>query len=506
VTVLPWRAQSLLACLSLVAGAVAAGPGEAVRAAAADAAKQSPKDAPYRRYLILPDDREYREKVFAKVLAFHCNSLSREPELAAPQPVAENVVRVDFRDYGWKRETWEKLAEVEPYLHVDLEKAAVRVEKVAVEDMVWIVPVGGRGYWEKRVRYEERAVKDAPKKDRAHAPWMPTAEIAYLAKTLDSDAPIVRADWFIHQTAVAEGRKAGYYDWLALGKHEADFQRLVGADVKLAAERKKEMAAAVAKSAVTRNNRGIEWFQGFGGGYYRTQDFLSNTQRQNVTRVLKGDLEPPHGDASEQYGFLPNELFGYWLQNKDGVRQNLAPSNIATDTQSTSLFRDVEPMLGCVRCHKEGLRPVNDWMRNVYAQGNPGGLAGKDYVDFTRLQRLYLSDLDGQLKRDNAIYIAALKRLNGVGWTPKVNSDSYGEAWRRYADADLTLAGMAEELETTEEKLLEAARAYVKEYAGAAEPAVVGLLAKGIKVRREHFEESYATYRLLLAGELKGVQ
>jgi hypothetical protein len=484
------------------------GLGPEVIAAAKDAVRHPHKDAVHRRYLILPEDKEYREKTFLPTLRFHLNSLSREPEFPPDVRVSERVLMVDFRAYGWKRETWERLAEVEPYLHVDAEKAAVRVEKVAVEERVWVVPVGGQGYYVTRVRYEERAVKEAPRKARAHAPWLPTAEIAYLAKALDSDAPIVRADWFVYQTAIAKGRKAGYYDWLGLGKRQEDFLELVGADLKVSAKRKKQMAASIAESGVTVQNRGIEYDQAFGGGFWHSVDFLTSVGAQNVTRVLKGDYKPPTGDASEQYGFLPNELFAYWLQNADGVRQDVAPPDIAKDKTSTSNDPQVHVMLSCVRCHVEGLRPLDDFIRGTYKAGLPAGIAQKDYDEFLRLQRLYLSDLDGQLRKDNAQFAAALKRLNGPAWTAKLNAESYGEVWRRYADAGLTLAQAAAELETTPELLLKAADAYGEKYVGEAEPLITALVNRrqGWRQRREHFEEGYPVYRLLLAGELRGAQ
>lgn len=487
--------------------------GPEVTAAARDSVRLLPKDAPFARYLILPKDKDYRDKVFRKVLAFHVNSLSREPEYGSQYPAGETVVRIDLRDYGWKRETWEKLAGVEPYLHIDIErKIAAPVEKIISD----LVTYDGRVYVRRYSRDGGRTwyTGDPPavappraevRKDRAHAPWLPAEDIGYLAKHLQSDAPIVRADWFIYQTAVAKGRKAGYYDWLNLGTKQEDFFELVGADLKKAAQRKKEKMAAIAESGVTVNNRAIEWTQGFDGGVYRSFDFLTNVFKQNVTRILRGDLDPPEGDASEQYGPLSNGLFAYWLQNKAGVRQDVAPPDIASDKRSTSNDTQVHVMLSCVRCHVEGLRPLDDWMRKVYAEGNSSGLSQKDYEAFKKFQRLYLSDLDGQLKKDNAAFALALKKLNGPTWTPKLNADSYAEVWRRYADQKLDLKAMAEELETTEIDLLRAAVAYGKTYEGNEEPNVTALRAKGVTFRREHFEESYATFRLLLAGELKGV-
>jgi hypothetical protein len=56
--------------------------------------------------------------------------------------------------------------------------------------------------------------------------------------------------------------------------------------------------------------------------------------------------------------------------------------------------------------------------------------------------------------------------------------------------------------------LLKAADAYGEKYVGEAEPLITALVNRrqGWRQRREHFEEGYPVYRLLLAGELRGAQ
>ena len=456
-------------------------PAAAVRAAHADAV-----DLPYGvarqvRYLALYAVPEADREEVLRVLSFHCNSLSRESELAPPRVVGGGVVRINLLDYGWKAATYDKLAEADPYFHE-------QVTVVKETPGRYVYDAYGRGSW---VAGKKQEVKQT-----AAARWLPAQEMTDLIAWTQSPAPVLRADWFVAYTAVQADRKVGYYDLLSLGKKEADFQTLIGADVVKAKAVKKEVAAAVARSRVTLNNRSMERFPTLTGAYWRTHDYKTNTFKQNTLRLLDGDTEPPQGDASEQYGTLPNGLFAFWLQNDKGERQDTAPDFIASDGQATGTDRRVHVGLSCIRCHTPGIQPIDDWTRRVYRGAVQ--LQSPDYEKLKRLQRLYLSDLEGQVKRDQADYAEALRKTNGL--TPEVNAKAYARLWDRYVEHDRLPADVARECGVTELTLLASLKAYVKR-TGQLDPILAGLLqTPPVPVRAEHSEEVFPLLMQILGG------
>ena len=506
-----YYATCIVAVLSLVGSAIAGSPADAVRAATADLVRVPPDARPHVRYFSAYHADAEQRKEFAAVLSFWCNSLSREPDIVRPVECGPGLWRVDIRDYGWSRATWEKLATEDPYFHVLGERAVealAEFEEVKVTERLF--HPGGRfkfpngkiedtdtkeGWYTTTYtkRVQKAAVVPGKKTDIPQpALWLPAKEYGALAVALGSNLPIVRADWWIYQTAMQKDRVAGYYDWLGLGKAEKDFQELIGADVKLAQKVRKEIAATVARSGVTLNNRSMERFATLTGAYWRTHDYKSSTFKQNTLRLLDGDTEPPRGDASEQYGSLPNELFAFWLQDAKGERQDAAPDFIASDGHATSTDRRVHIGVSCVRCHSPGIQPIGDWMRSVYR--GPVQLASPDYEKLRRLRQLYLSDLDGHIRGDQQRYAAALLKCNGL--TSQANAATFSRVWERYADTDLDAAAMAAEIGCTEADLVKSLKAQTK-----IDPVLAGLLATPpVGVRREHWHETYSIMYSYMGG------
>jgi hypothetical protein len=394
-----------------------------------------------------------------RVLSFHLNSLSRESDLVRPIALEGGaLLAIDLRDYGIDRLVYGRLATVDPYYHVQVD------------------------------------VTSAGKTQRQplHAPWL-LPHLQDLSTLVQSQVPIVRGDWFVYQTAVQAERVAGYYDLLGLGKKDSDFLKLIGANPPEAKRLKLEQAASIAQSTVALHNRGIMRQQAMTGGHWATLDFKTSTNRQNTARLLAGDTEPPAGDASEQYGVLPNRLFAYWLQDAKGDRQDFAPPDIASDGRSTSTDRRVHPMLSCVRCHQPGLQDLNDFARQLYR--GPLQLVSPDYERLKRLRQLYLSDLAAQVAEDNARFAAAVAATNGL--TPIENSRLYAAFWEQYADVPVRPALAAQELGVTEEHLVRRVREYVA--AGGVVDPVVASYAQTVPlpIRREHYEEIYSVLQTL---------
>ena len=123
---------------------------------------------------------------------------------------------------------------------------------------------------------------------------------------------------------------------------------------------------------MTLNNRVVGRL---GPDYWATFDFKKSINLQNTVRQLDKDLDPPEGDASERYGFLPNGLFAFWLQNGKGERQDTAPDFIAPDKRTPNVTSDndgrVHIGLSCIACHVAPGSSLSRTTRENYTGGHP---------------------------------------------------------------------------------------------------------------------------------------
>jgi len=507
--------RAWVAVLFLASTARAGSPADAVVAALADARRSPEARKLGYRYLWLGAIPEKKRADFQKALAFQCNSLSREAEIALPVSVAPDLVRISLLDYEMPEKVWEKLKDVDPYFHARIVEQEVEAKITEVVEEVevghWHLNVTGeivdrkwandnprRVWWEKTGTIKERRqVKREGKKARvitSSAPWLPAKESGELATYLGTECPIVRADWWLVWTAIQKGRKgSGYYDFLGL-KSRADAEKLAALDVAAAKRVRKEIAALVAESGVAINNRQILRYQSLTGGYWFTLDSNESVAKNNALSLLDADYKH---DAEEIYFVLPNGLFGLVASNANGELQETVPDSIAGDHASTNNDRRIHPGLSCVRCHVEGLRPIDDWARSVY-QGpenpdSPVKLTSVDPIKLKRLRQLYLAPLKKHLEKDRDVYGEALKTVNGL--TAAENAKVYAAAWSAYQETSLDVGGAADELGVNKEALLRALRGYGSP--GNADPIMISLLA-GRKIRREHFEERVAQFYQVL--------
>lgn len=529
----------LLALLLLLTGPLGAGgPADAVAAAWADARRQPEEIRHHLRYLSLYAIPEAERADFLKALTFHCNGLSREAELIAPVRITPDLVRVYFVDYGWEREVWEKLANVEPYFHLR-DTRVIRVvafdrapgAAIAIPPMVRAAGSGKvfveRGGFLREVDRsdvrpgektfvraagghleEERAAASGAPAGQAgqagkqfddrkqarpvHAPWLDSKQIAELATLLNSDVPIVRADWFLYWTCQSVNRGgAGYYEFLGL-KNLKDAERLAGLDVETARRIRKEMAALVDDSGVALNNRQILWFGTIAGSWWQSLDGDESIARQNALRLLDGDFE---AKAFEIYFSLPNGLWGLVASDNKGALQATVPDTIASDSMSASNDKRIHCGFSCVRCHVEGIRPIDDWARATYT--GPVALASRDPKKLKRLQQLYLSDLPRRIARDNADYAEVLLRVNGL--KPGENARAYGAAFSNYFERRLTFEAQCREWSVDPKIMRHAIETYVRQ--GDADPVLSATIARVFRpMRREHAEEIFALAQSLIRG------
>jgi hypothetical protein len=318
-----------------------------------------------------------------------------------------------------------------------------------------------------------------------------------------NEAPFLRADWFFCQSARQidrdEQQVVGYYDFLAI-KKEADIEALAGLDRKTADRLRRELAAIVPSSIVTLHNRQLWAIQ---DGYWESRDTDSNKGDKNSTRQLDADYK---FIAKEVYFRLPNTLWGFAAVN--AVNGNLAasvPDVIASDHRSSSNDARIHPCLSCIRCHVEGLRPINDWARTFYAQP-PGdtALIAYDKDKSRRLHRLYLGPLFDRYEDDQRVYTRTLKRL--TGWEPKELAAAYADTWREYADTVVEGAQLAHEFGVDQKMLLSKVKRFVspvqKGGGGSTDPILIAYLKDPeVPMRREYVEEAYILFLQALGYE-----
>ncbi len=493
-------------------------PADHAAYALADLQRVPPVSRSYTRYLSIghlpPKDRP----TAVRVLSYQLNGLSRSPDLTppvavtlAPQAAAlfpltltpfstpyvlTNIapardcvlwdavlLRLDVRDYqdfrgrGFPAKIWEELRFFDPYYHVQ-----VREDWPGGVD-----PKDGQFY--KKGKY----------RTAAQAPWLDRKTMLQLVTATGSQAPILRADWFFDQTAVQFGRDGrGYYDFLALGKKEKDFQDLVGADGKKTEEQFAEFGAVIKRSAlVAVNNRHLRRQPAFnrdprGGNYWYTIDFKTSTDKQNAVRILNG--LNTKGDASEQIGRLSNGLGAFWLQDGKGNRQDVPPPDIAVNMLAGHPFQiQVHPPLTCIRCHETIIIPPKDYIRRLarasYTAQSP------DYEEAKRLRALYASDLEEAVKLDIAAYDVVTYKACGLN--SKQLARAYGKFWDAYHEEDVLVDVAERELGLSAGRIVDALQ---KQFAAIKQndPVLAAWLI-GDGVRREHFEEAVPLIYLLVA-------
>ncbi len=423
---------------------------------------------------------EERERVILAT-SLHVNHLSRSPVLAAPVVIYQRnkadgrsvpvLMRVDMTHYGWKAETWEKLAPVNVYYNVtrDFE------EKVKGKKVV-----------------KEQAVA---------ARWLPKEPIGLLLLLTRSQTPIVRADWFFTQTVIQKNRAVGYYEWIQV-KNRDDFFKLTGADYNKAGRAGKEWQAILQKSGVAQRNRQVVRFGAIDAGAWFTKDaFKNETRRRNAVNFLNGDFQH---DAEEIIIPLPNGLFGYLACDDKGVLQDAAPSDVGADTTSTSNDPDIHVYLSCVRCHDSGLRRLRDYGRELFT-GDRRLVVREDDRKFQRFVQLYLRPLERHRVRDVLEYTTTLKDV-AADMDPSLLAELYREVWKRWHDDSVDLAQAAREIGTvTAEQLRAAITLYATptDKGGLGKILPLSLLGftdpkNRFVMLRSHYEEAYDAIHLVL--------
>lgn len=466
--------QSLLLTLTLGAEPLTA----SVPAVRADLKRLTPVYQQSTRYLLIPK-RIKDPKRFGQMLAGHVNHLSTESELVKPPSVAQDgrLLKLSVDDYGprW-RAVWDKLAESDPYGTVKITKAQQFGTRQPDGTFTNV--------------FTKQVVVST-----AVAPWFEGA--AELVTLTGSPVPVVRADWFLWQTSLQADRGgAGYYDFLGV-KDQKSYEDLVGLDrALLDRTRRLELLEATNASGVKKGNvRRIAAFNTVGDmKLWRTFDSNLAVDKKNPLRVL--DRKELEFDAQEDFGPLPNGLWGVGLFDKDGRRQDTAPDFIGFDSTSDSNDGRIHVYLSCVRCHygNGGLNPVKAWVRGL----DQGGLKlqSPDPAKLRELRQHYLRDFDGPMADDRLRFARNLKAITGM--TPVEYADELGRAFADY-DADVTLERAAEDVGLSPQELTKAIKAYIVA-TGSADTVLVALTLPKGTIPVESYHEAIPLLHVMLKG------
>ncbi len=426
-------------------------PADAVLAAADDLEEVPEASRTRTRYLWdHSKDDKYRESVAAPVIAYHLNALSREPELIAPVSVngtASSLWRINLDDYGIDPATFAKLAGEDPFFHLRANVPLQGKPKLAKGDLQSLG----------RIKSSDALVKVRQRVD--HAPWLSESEagknaLARLAGMTGSVCPIVNAQWFFTRSAIQDGRAGtGYYDFLKLGKKEADFLEIGGGDLvkqKALALKLDTGAVVVDSHKVAINNRQIRRVNMLNGSLWFTLDVKTSVGKQNAVRHLD-ELTP---DGSEQILTLPNGLPAFWLQDGQGNRVDSVPPDIANNTIATGKDTRVHANLTCVRCHHV-LHPIDDHIRKSFSSVVQLNVA--DARKQRRIRQLYFSNLQEQFDADLSAYAKRVKQITGLEMGAFVIA--YGKYWDDWVERTWEPARIAELAGLKESELLDQLKA-----------------------------------------------
>lgn len=429
-------------------------PATEISEAIADARRLDPATASRTRYMTACDIPDKEVAKHLTVVDYWANSLSRRKDLIPVRRVSKKLVAIDIYAYGWNPETWENLADEEPFF---LER--IRVVK-GDEYQFWL-PAWKDDKGKNNAAGYRPYPSPADGEITTIAHWMPELRLAELSLLVGSKVPIVRSDWWLHRSFIQFGRKGtGYYDWLGSPKDRKEFEKLVDFDEKRSQKFDYEVAGIVAFSGVAKFPRQIFRFQAFTGGYWVTKDRLDdNKDNGNPLRAL--DAKFQH-QAEEIYARAPNGLFYYFLCDDKGVRQDSAPDKLGHDKRSTGSDGRIHVGVSCVRCHSEGLKPIDDWTRQTFNPKTGLTLDSSDAKEYERNRKLYLSDLQSDFDSDNVSYAKALFRLTGM--KPDAMAKLAGEEYSRYDDMKIFPKGGARQYGLTEDEYMKRLKAlYLRE-------------------------------------------
>jgi mono/diheme cytochrome c family protein len=180
----------------------------------------------------------------------------------------------------------------------------------------------------------------------------------------------IRADWFV----AAASRAPLYHTILGLPASEAALGRRLGIDLAADVAADRVARAGFTNSGVSVNNRVIERHATRYGALWRSYDFKSSVDRENVF-AHPLDFVPSGGELIWN---LPDGFQAYMLVDAAGRRLDKAPTTIVSDPRRPD--RAVATAVSCIGCHASGIIDRADQIRDATRE-----LTGADRAQIVRL-------------------------------------------------------------------------------------------------------------------------
>jgi mono/diheme cytochrome c family protein len=280
----------------------------------------------------------------------------------------------------------------------------------------------------------------------------------------------IRADWFV----AAASRAPLYHTILGLPATEAELGRRLGIDLAADVAADRVARAGFNNSGVSVNNRVIERHATRHGALWRSYDFKSSVERENVF-AHPLDFVPSGGELIWN---LPDGFQAYMLVDAAGRRLDKAPTAIVSDPRRPD--RAVATAVSCIGCHASGIIDRADQIRD----------ATRDGADRARLARLYpgARELSALYAKDRDRFVAAVTAITheprATPETDSIAAEPISALVERY-EAEVGLRAAAAELGLETIELV--ARL---EHATAVRQAL-GALATGGTVKRDSWEAAF---------------
>jgi serine/threonine-protein kinase len=297
------------------------------------------------------------------------NSLSRKPSIVVPTLIGpeQTVLAVDIRRLGWDRtRVWMRLLNEYPYgLKFKNQRDPV-FREVALEIEALLGP-------------------DVPLAD-------------------------VRADWFLDTAA----RPDLYQAILDLPATAQELEKSLRVDTERDYLSDTLRRAGFTRSSVSRQMRVVDRHDSELGYYWKSYDFKKTDAAVNLFNFPLGPVftANPFPDQAFRHAggelifSLPNRLQAYMLVNRAGDRIKEAPTEIVFDANDASGTSTIISGMSCMGCHKNGMMPFEDRIRESAAVEGDSRL---------KVERLFpvAAEMAAILNRDEAQFLRALDEAIG---------------------------------------------------------------------------------------------
>lgn len=462
-----------------------------------------------------PDDEL---QTYRNALTKLVNSLSwgRKVIKLVPTDTDEIIFRIDLRDLNWSVSLWDQIVKVDPYrleptgdrlpikgfgYHLAKKQEANGFEifrvlpdspasKAGLQIGDVLVSLNGDSLadidleeYQRRIRSSERTFETFEyirngQKNSVEISAQPVVhprrsnEIADLTR---ARVYSLRGDWFVANAS----RPPLYHLILDIPDNIAELETRLGVNVAQNYFNEMYLRSGFNGSGVSRNNRLIEQHDSHFGSYWKSFDFASNSNRQNL---FANPFGPGNGDkffehdGGEMIFTLPNGFQGYMLTDAEGNRIDKGPTAIVSDPQRPD--RAVENGISCMSCHAQGLIRKSDQILN-HVNANQNSFVDNEINLIRTVHRANL--LEQKFDRDIQQFAAA----NEEAGVPLSRYEPILLLAKKF-EQEMTAKAVAAELQV-EEKELPALLAKDNELS-----RMVGqVLVPGGTVQRETFESAF---------------